>query len=90
MTTRIMNILLELGSIALAIVMLRGPDLASLTPGQLAGTPLAESAPLFITMAKLVPTLVLTIVIIISSIEVAQMVYHLMKDRSSSPYPVIK
>ncbi len=90
MTTRIMNILLELGSIALAIVMLRGPDLASLTPGQLAGTPLAESAPLFITMAKLVPTLVLTIVIIISSIEVAQMVYHLMKDRSSSPYPVVK
>ena len=89
-TTRIMNILLELGSIALAIVMLRGPDLASLTSGQLAGTPLAESAPLFVTMARLVPTIVLTIVIIVSSIEVAQMVYRLMKDRPSSPYPVVK
>jgi hypothetical protein len=89
-TTRIMNILLELGSIALAIVMLRGPDLASLTSGQLAGTPLGESAPLFVTMARLVPTIVLTIVIIVSSIEVAQMVYRLMKDRPSSPYPVVK
>ena len=82
-TTRIMNILLELGSIALAVVMLRGPALAALTSSQLADTPLAESAPLFVTMARLVPTLVLTIVIIVSSIEVAQMVYHLMKDRSS-------
>lgn len=90
MTTRIMNILLELGSIALAVVMLRGPDLASLTPGQLAGTPLAESAPLFVTLARIVPTIVLTIVIIVSSIEVAQMVYHLMKNRSTSPYPVVK
>ena len=89
-TTRIMNILLELGSIALAVVMLRGPDLASLTASQLAGTPLAESAPLFITMARLIPMLVLTIVIIVSSIEVAQMVYRLMKDRPSSPYPVVK
>ena len=89
-TTRIMNILLELGSIALAVVMLRGPDLASLTASQLAGTPLAESAPLFITMARLIPMLVLTIVIIVSSIEVAQMVYRLMKDRPSSPYPVVR
>jgi hypothetical protein len=90
MTTRIMNILLEVGSIALAVAMLRGPDLVSLNTGQLAGTPLEGSAPLFITIAKLIPTLVLTIVIIVSSIEVAQAIYRLMKSRSSSPYPVIR
>jgi hypothetical protein len=89
-TTRVMNILLELGSIALAVAMLRGPSLASLTAGQLAGTPLAEEAALFVTLARLVPLLTLTIIIIVSSIEVAQAVYHIMKSRPSSPYPVIK
>ncbi|HSL47185.1 MAG TPA: hypothetical protein VK897_27345 [Anaerolineales bacterium] len=87
---RIANALLELGSIALAVAMLRGPDLASLTADQLAGTPLEGSAQLFITMTNLIPTLVLTIVIIISSIEVAQTIYNLLKDRPSSPYPVLK
>ena len=88
--TRIMNIVLELGSIALAVAMLRGPDLVSITGSQLAGTPLEESAALFVTLAKLIPVLVLTIVIIVGSIEVAQAVYRLTKSRPSSPYPVIK
>lgn len=87
---RIANVVLELGSIALAVAMLRGPDLAALTADQLAGTPLEESSQLFITMANIIPTLVLTIVIIISSIEVAQTVYRLLKSRPSSPYPVMK
>jgi hypothetical protein len=87
---RVVNIVLELGSIALAIAMLRGPALVALTPSQLAGTPLEGSAGVFTTIANLVPTLVLTIVIIVSSIEVAQMVYQLMRSRPSSPYPVIK
>lgn len=89
-TTRVMNILLELGSIALAVAMLRGPDLVSLTTSQLAGTPLEESAGIFITIANLTPLLTLSIVIIVSSIEVAQAVYRILKDRPSSPYPVIK
>jgi hypothetical protein len=90
MTSRIANILLEIASIALAVAMLRGPDLVALTPEQLAGTPLEESARVFTTIGNLIPVLVLTIVIIVSSIEVAQAVYHLVKDRPSSPYPVIK
>lgn len=89
-TTRIMNLVLELGSIALAIAMLRGRDLVELTASQFAGTPLEESAFVFIAIASLVPTVVLTIVIIVGSIEVAQMIYHLIKSRPSSPYPVVK
>lgn len=88
--SRSMNIVLELGSIALAVMMLRGPALAALTPGQLAGTPLADAADFFSKGATLLPTLVLTIVIVVSSIEVAQAVYHLLKSRPSAPYPVIK
>lgn len=87
---RVANIVLELAGIALAVAMLRGPDLAALSPTQLAGTPLEDSASIFIALAKWVPTLVLTIVIIISSIEVAQMVNRILKSRPSSPYPVVK
>ena len=87
---RIANGLLELGSIALAVAMLRGPDLVSLTTEQLAGTPLEDSARFFVTMGNLIPLLVLTVVIIVSSIEVAQTVYNLLKRRSSAPYPVLK
>jgi hypothetical protein len=90
MPTRIMNMLLELGSIILAIAMLRGPDLMALSAGQLAGTPLEGSAQLFITIARLIPSLVLSIVIIVSSIEVAQMAYRIMKSRPAASYPAIK
>ena len=88
--TRIMNMLLELGSIALAIAMLRGPDLVALTPAQLAGTPLEASTRLFTNLANWIPALVLTIVIIISSLEVAQLIYRLLKSRPSLPYPITK
>jgi hypothetical protein len=88
--TRIVNGLLELGSIALAVAMLRGPDLVALTAAQLEGTPLEDSAQVFVTIGNLIPTLVLTIVIIVSSIEVAQTVYRLSKSRPASAYPVMK
>ena len=87
---RVANLVLELAGIALAVAMLRGPDLAALSPTQLAGTPLEDSAGIFIALAKWVPTLVLTIVIIVSSIEVAQMVNRIIKSKPSSPYPVMK
>ena len=87
---RVANIVLELAGIALAVAMLRGPELAAVSPAQLAGTPLEDSAQIFIALARWVPILVLTIVIIVSSIEVAQMVNRILKSRSSAPYPVIK
>ncbi|HSB01059.1 MAG TPA: hypothetical protein VLE49_10445, partial [Anaerolineales bacterium] len=42
--SRIANIVLELAQMALALVMLRGPALVAMTPGQFAGTPLADAA----------------------------------------------
>jgi hypothetical protein len=88
--SRIANILLEIAGILLAVFMLQGPALVALTPEQLAGTPLAESADFFVKGATLLPWLVLGVVIIVSTIEVAQGVYRLLKSRPSSPYPVIK
>jgi hypothetical protein len=88
--TRITRAALELGNIALAVAMLRGPSLVNLTVKQFDGTPLAESAPVFVWVAQWVPTLVLTVVIVVASIEVGQTAYRLVKSRQSAPYPVMK
>lgn len=88
--TRISHVVLELGNIALAVAMLRGPSLVALSAADLAGTPLAESAPALVRVAEWIPTLVLTIVIVVASIEVGQTIYRLVKSRPTAPYPVIK
>ena len=90
MAARAANILLELSNIALAIIMLQGPALVSLTREQLAATPLAEAADFFVKGAQFLPTLVLGIVVIVSIIEVVQAILRLLKSRTASPYPVAK
>jgi hypothetical protein len=79
--SRLFNIALEVASIALAVVMLRGPSLIDLSAGKLAGTPLAEAADVLAKVMGFVPGLVLVIVIIVSGIEVAQMAYRLFNIR---------
>jgi hypothetical protein len=76
-TTRIVNILLQLAWIALSVAMLRGPDLM-------------ESAAGFSRLGNIMASVTLTIIIVVSSIEAAQMAYHLMKAKPSSPYSIAK
>ncbi|HEY5729510.1 MAG TPA: hypothetical protein VIS72_05630 [Anaerolineales bacterium] len=79
--TRLCNIVIEIGSIALAIVMLKGPSLIDLSAKKFVGTPLAEAADVFTKMFNFLPVVVLGIVIIVSSIEVVQSIYRLTKPR---------
>lgn len=88
--TRMTQAVLQLGNIALAVAMLRGPALVNLSAADFAGTPLADATEIFVLVAEWVPTLVLTIVIIVASIEVGQTVYRLIKSRTATPYPVLK
>jgi len=88
--TRLCNIVIEVGSIALAVAMLSGPSLIDLSADKLARTPIAEAADVLTKVMGFVPAIVLIIVIIVSSIEVAQMVYRLAKGSPSSAYPVAK
>lgn len=88
--TRIAYMVYELGNLALAIAMLRGPDLVNLRVADFAGTPLADSAPIFVLVARWAPILALTVVIIVSSIEVAQGVFRLIRNKSVDPYPIVK
>lgn len=75
--SRLFNIVIEVSLIALAIVMLSGPSLIDLSTDKLAGTPVAEAADVLTRVMGFVPAIVLLIVIIISSIEVAQMAYRM-------------
>ncbi|HEX2994769.1 MAG TPA: hypothetical protein VHP14_08095 [Anaerolineales bacterium] len=88
--SRVANIVLELADIALAAVMLRGPALVAMTPAQFAGTPLADEAEFFANGANWLPTLVLAVVIFAGIIEIVEMINHLLKNRQTPPYPVIK
>lgn len=75
--TRLCNIVIEAGTIALAIAMLRGPSLIDLNADNFAGSPLVEVAAVLEKIMGFVPGIVLIIVIIVSGIEVAQMAYRL-------------
>jgi hypothetical protein len=61
--------------------MLRGPSLIDLSADKLAGTPAAEVADALAKVMGFVPGIVLIIVIIVSGVEVAQMVYRLFNVR---------
>ena len=81
---------IEVGTIVLAIAMLSGPSLLDLSAEKLAGTPIAEAAEVLTKVMSFVPGMVLVIVIVIASIEVAQTFYRLLKSNPSMPYPVAK
>lgn len=88
--TRLCNIVIEVSSIVLAIAMLTGPSLIDLGASNFAGSPLADLAGVLEKVMGFAPAIVLLIVIIIGSIEVAQMVYRLTKSKPSSTYPIAK
>ncbi|MBI4761891.1 MAG: hypothetical protein ACOYYF_15590 [Chloroflexota bacterium] len=60
------------------------PELVALKAEQLAGTPWEGSAQLFTALGNIALMLALTIIIIVSTVEVGQMVYRLLSARSLS------
>lgn len=75
--TRLCNIVLEVSSVVLAVIMLKGPSLIDMSSSKFAGTPLADTAGTLEKVMGFVPGLVLIIVIIVAGVEVAQMIYRL-------------
>jgi len=75
--TRLANIVIEVGSISLAVVMLKGPSLIDLSTDKFAGTALAEASDVLTRILGFAPNIVLLIVIVVSSIEVLQMAFKM-------------
>ena len=78
---RLFNIGIEVGTMALAIVMLKGPSLIDLNEAKLAGTPLAGAADVMTKVMGFAPTIALIVVLIVAGVEVAQMAYRLFNVR---------
>lgn len=79
--TRLGKIVLEVGTISLAVAMLKGPSLVDLSIEKFAGTPLVGVASVFTKMSGFLPMLVLSIIIIVSIVEVVQSIYKLVTKR---------
>lgn len=80
-STRLTNLALEVGGIALAIVMLRGPALVDASA--LANTPVGGATEVLIPMLNFLPVMVLSILIIVQSVEALQIVWKLISARSA-------
>ena len=75
--SRIANLSIEIGGIILAGFMLAGPSLVDLSVEKLANTPLAGVSTKLSPLLNFLPTAVLTIIIIISAIEVGTTTYRM-------------
>lgn len=82
--TRVCNIVIEVSTIVLAIVMLNGPSLIDLSADKLAGTPVAEAADVLTKVMGFAPTIALIVVIIVGTIEVVQTAYRLFNGRAAT------
>lgn len=75
--SRVADIAIEVGSMILAGFMLAGPTLVDLPAEKLAKTPLASANTQLAPILSFVPTIVLTIIIIVSAFEVGKAVYQM-------------
>ena len=80
--TRLGRIALEICTISLAVAMLKGPSLIDVGIEKFAGTPLAGAADVFTKMFGFLPDVVLSIIIIVSIVEVVQSIYRLVRNRT--------
>jgi len=88
--TRILGILVDVAGMALAVVILRTPGLFALTPDMLAAIGNPEAANALSKVFGFVPTIVLFIVVVVTTIKVIKSIFRLFSVGSKSPYPMMK
>jgi hypothetical protein len=82
--TRLVKLAIIVAEIMLAVVMLTGPSLVAIDAATLANTPVAASADVLASLLNLAPMIVLVIVIIVQTIEAAQIIIGLVKQRAAA------
>jgi len=88
--TRILGILVDVAGMVLAVVILRTPGIVSLTPEALTalGSPNATGA--LSKLFSFVPTVIIAVIVVITSIKVVRSLLRLFTSSSKSPYLVVK
>ncbi|HLO30324.1 MAG TPA: hypothetical protein VK249_14365 [Anaerolineales bacterium] len=88
--TRILSIVMDIAQASLLVLILRTPGIFGITPESLTALGLKESAEPLSRLVNTIPTIIMAIVVVITIIKVVQSSLRLFRDRSKSPYPVLK
>jgi hypothetical protein len=88
--TRIVNILVDIASMILSIIILRTPGIFNITPDTLRSIGITESADTLARLFGVIPTIIIIIVVVTTAVEVGKTVLRLFYGKSRPPYPVIK
>ena len=86
--TRILGVLIEIGGMILAVVILRTPGVFNLTSEVWRAIGDAEAAESLSRLFAFLPTLIITIVVIVTTVNVIKSLLRLFHNKS--PYPAIK
>ncbi len=76
--SRAADLALDVAGALLAGFMLTGPSLVDLPASKLAGTPLAPAAGQLAPLFSMLPTMVLTIIVIVTAVDVAKALYRML------------
>lgn len=88
--TRILDIMIDLAGMILAIIILRTPGVFAISSESLRALGITEAADTLARLFSVVPTIIIVIVVIATSVEVIKNLIQLLNVRAKSPYPVIK
>jgi hypothetical protein len=88
--TRILSIVMDIAQAMLLVIILKTPGVFGITSEALTALGLKESAEALSQLINSIPTIIIVIVGVVTAIKVVQSSLRLFRDRSKSPYPVMK
>jgi hypothetical protein len=88
--TRVFDILVDIAGMILAIVILRTPGIFGITPDALTKMGIGTGAENLSRLFNFVPTLIITIVVIATAVQVGKSLLRIFSAGTSPAYPVMK
>jgi hypothetical protein len=88
--TRIANILVDIASMILSIVILRTPGIFGITPDALRSIGITEAADMLARFFGFVPTIIIIVVVVATAAEVGKSLLRLLYGKPRPPYPIAK
>ena len=88
--TRILDIVIDVAGMVLAVVILRTPGIFDVTAESLTKLGITEAADTLARMFNFLPSLIILIIVVVTTIQVIKNLIRLFGGRSRMPYPVAK
>jgi len=88
--TRILSILIDIAGMILGIAILRTPGIFGLTPEALNAIGIAEGVEELTRLFNFLPTLIIAIIVLATTVKVIKSLLRLFSNKSRSPYPILK